>query len=295
MDNLNIIENSKIAALEQLLSVFEQAAISQSDKISHMTGQLRSTIDELEKKEALLEKANTELKNLDKEKDEFISLAAHELKTPLASIKGFAQVLTDDKIFEDREKSKYFLGLINKNTDTLFTLILDIVDASRISLGKLKINLEEVDPYPLFDDIRTNMEPIIRERGVEPAFTIGNGLPKIWGDGARIAQILRNLLTNSIHYMQKGGKISLNIFRAEKFVQFEVGDTGTGIPEENKKYIFSRFYQVDSSLTRKIGGSGLGLSICQGLVELMNGNIWFESEVGKGTAFFFRVPLANAG
>ncbi|MFH2020609.1 MAG: ATP-binding protein [archaeon] len=239
-----------------------------------------------------LEEANQKLKNLDQQKDEFISLSAHELKTPLTSIRGFAQLMNNDAILKNKEKSKHFLSLIDENTQRLYNLIVDLVDSSRISLGKLKLNIEDVDVYKLYNDIKENMSPAIKEKGLTGEFFIEKGLPKIKADSERIMQVIRNLITNSIKFTGKG-TISLKVYKKGKLVQFEVKDTGQGIPKENKKFLFSKFYQVDSSMTRKVGGSGLGLSICKGLVESMGGKIWFTSEEGKGSTFYFTMPIAK--
>ncbi|MFH0876403.1 MAG: ATP-binding protein [archaeon] len=239
-----------------------------------------------------LEEANQKLKNLDQQKDEFISLSAHELKTPLTSIRGFAQLMNNDAILKNKEKSKHFLSLIDENTQRLYNLIVDLVDSSRISLGKFKLNIEDVDAYKLYNDIKENMSPAIKEKGLTGEFSIEKGLPKIKADSERIMQVIRNLITNSIKFTGKG-TISLKVYKKGKLVQFEVKDTGQGIPEANKRFLFSKFYQVDSSMTRKVGGSGLGLSICKGLVESMGGKIWFTSEEGKGSTFYFTMPIAK--
>jgi len=240
-----------------------------------------------------IEEANIKLQALDKQKDEFISLAAHELKTPLTSIRGFAQVLLEKNELGDPE-NKHYLELINKNTDRLYTLVVDIVDSSRINLGKIIFNIEEIDPHKIFDDIKDDMSMTISKKGLTPEFTIEDGLPKINADFERTMQVLHNLMSNSIKFTEQG-IISLNVKKDGEFVKFEVKDTGAGIPDENKASLFSRFYQVDSQLTRKVGGSGLGLSICKGLVEGMGGKIGFESTAGKGSTFHFTLPICYKG
>jgi signal transduction histidine kinase len=134
---------------------------------------------------------------------------------------------------------------------------------------------------------------MISDKGLVPRFTISEHLPKINADYERTLQVLRNLISNSTKFTS-WGTVSLKIALDEKdnnYVCFELKDTGQGIPEENKSMIFSRFYQVDSSMARKIGGSGLGLSICKGLIDSMGGKIWFESEVGQGSTFYFTLPV----
>jgi len=250
---------------------------------------------ELEIKDKKLLSQNVDLKRLDKEKDEFISIAAHELKTPLTSIKGFAQLMQNDKIMGDKEKRKHYLELVNENTVRLYNLILDLVDSSRLSLGKLDLDITEVDASKVFSDIRENMSIVIKEKGIKPVFSMGQNIPKMSADPERLMQIIRNLIVNATHFTPKGGTISLSVMKKGDFVQFEIKDTGEGIPKEKQKHIFSRFYQADASLTRKVKGSGLGLSICQGLVELMGGKIWFKSAEGKGTTFYFTLPIYKEG
>ena len=269
------------------------------NKVDLRTKELRKKVNELIIKEEELQKtnekvneANSKLKEIDKNKDEFISIAAHELKTPLTSIKGFAQLLQKEKIMSDKKQRIHYLHLINTNTIRLYELILDIVDSSRISLGKLNMTIEEIDIYPLFKEIQENMGLMIKQKGITPVFSIQKNLPKLKADPERTLQIIRNLIVNAIHFTEKG-EISLKISKQNNYVQFEVSDTGEGIPKDKQKFIFSKFYQADQSLTRKVKGSGLGLSVSKGLVELMHGKIWFKSVEGKGTTFYFTLPLST--
>jgi signal transduction histidine kinase len=258
---------------------------------SRMLSNLKKKIIEEEHARKLAERANIELKDLDIKKDEFTSVAAHELKTPLASIKGFAQLMQNDVIMHDRKKRAHYLKLIDENTVRLNNLVVDLVDSSRLSLGKLKLELSVVDTHKVFTEIRSNMEMIIKEKGVRPVFRIEKDIPKMRSDKERVLQVLRNLLVNAIHFTEHG-EISLVISRKGRFVQFAVRDTGEGIPKDKQKDIFTKFYQANQSATRKVQGSGLGLSICKGLVELMGGTIWFESVEGKGSTFYFTIPAA---
>ncbi|HYD02977.1 MAG TPA: HAMP domain-containing sensor histidine kinase [Alphaproteobacteria bacterium] len=262
------------------------------DTFNDMSIKLKESYISLQEKEKKLEVANKQLQDLDKQKDEFISLTAHELKTPLTSIRGFTQLLQDEAVLSDAEQRNHYIDLINRNTDRLYNLVLDVVDSSRLSLGKLKLNISNVDPAKLFTDIKENMSIVISSKQLTPEFSIEPNLPLIRCDYERTMQVLRNLISNSTKFTQIGS-ISLKIYRAGDFIRFEVKDTGQGIPKENFNGIFSKFYQVDSSLTRKVGGSGLGLSICKGLIENMGGQIGFDSEVGKGSTFYFTLPVQD--
>lgn len=247
----------------------------------------------LEESNQILEESNTKLKELDKEKDEFISVAAHELKTPLTSIRGFAQLMSDDKVLRDKKKLKHYLSLVDNNTARLYNLILDIVDSSRISLGKLTMNVIKINLKKLFDEIKENLDVIIKENKINSEFKLEKGIPRIYADYERLLQVIKNLMINAVHFTPEGGNISFRIKRSGKFAQFEISDDGIGIPKDKQKNLFKRFYQADSSLTRKVQGSGLGLAVSKGLVETMGGKIWFESEEGKGTTFYFIIPIAK--
>ncbi|MBN2422312.1 sensor histidine kinase [Candidatus Woesearchaeota archaeon] len=279
--------------IEDLASSFNQMTKNLKNsrkKIEDYSRNLEQKVKERTKK---LAEANAKLKELDKEKDEFISVAAHELKTPLTSIKGFAQLMDTDTVMKNRKKLKHYLELVNQNTIRLYNLILDIVDSSRMSLGKLKLECKEVDVNEIFKEVRETLTIVIKEKGITPVFFIDKNMPKIKADPQRLLQVIRNLIVNATHFTHEKGIITFKVYRKGKFVQFEVKDTGEGIPKDKQKNIFSRFYQADASLTRKVKGSGLGLSICKGFVELMKGRIWFESEEKKGTTFYFTVPLAK--
>ena len=250
---------------------------------------INKLIKNLDSANLKLKTANKELKKLDQEKDEFISIAAHELKTPLTSIKGFIELL--DSKGTSKDESKKYIDLLNNNADRLYHLVLDIVDSSRINLGKLRLNRKKLNLYRLLDETRENMKIIIDRNGIRHDFVIDKGLPEIIADNARVEQIIRNLIINSVHFTPKGGLISFRIMRSGKDILFEIEDTGIGIAKDKQEKIFSKFYQANGKVDKKVYGSGLGLSISKGLVEAMGGKIWFKSEEGKGSKFSFTLPI----
>ena len=245
----------------------------------------------LKKRNSELKAAYDELKELDIQKEIFISIIIHELQTPLTSIKGFSQLLYDKGVDEIGVNTPHYLEIINHNAEKLYNIIMDLIDSTKINLGKIKMFSTNVDIYPIFKEIKETMGVKIRDKKITPLFKIEKGIPKIRADQGRTIYILENLLTNALQATEPGGTIELNIFRNGKFVQFEVLDTGIGISEENQKYIFNRFYQVKYPVTKRFNGSGLGLSICKGLLGLMGGAIWFESSLGKGSKFCFTLPI----
>ncbi|MBN2141821.1 HAMP domain-containing histidine kinase [Candidatus Woesearchaeota archaeon] len=265
--------------------------VEAKDKLQEKNQELEEKKNELVDTNAKLEETNQKLFELDKKKDEFISVTSHELKTPLVSIKGFSQILRDKKIKDEKKKSR-FLDLIDQNTNRLYSLILDIVDASRISLGQLRIAIDDVSVQDIMADTKTSMHMLIKEKGLKASFEVEPGLPKVRADKERVLQILRNLITNAVKFTRKGS-IALKAYRQGPQVNFEIRDTGIGIPKDKQQFMFTKYYQVDGSYTKEFGGSGLGLSICKGLLEQMKGKIWFNSEEGKGSTFYFSLPIAD--
>jgi signal transduction histidine kinase len=236
-----------------------------------------------------LNKSLKELKEMNRKKDEFISIAAHELKTPITSIHGFSQLLQKYEEDNDRDKRRKYMSIIDNETKRLNKLVTEILDLSRIDVGSFKLNEEEVEVAKVIEDIRKEMDVQIRAKGLASDYKIGK-IPVIRTDRERLIQVLINLINNSVKYTPKG-KITVEAFAEKKKVHFIIRDTGIGIAKENHSKIFGRFYQVDSSYTRAAGGTGLGLSLSKEYVNAMGGNIWFKSQLGKGSEFHFTIPL----
>ncbi|MFH2020633.1 MAG: ATP-binding protein [archaeon] len=247
--------------------------------------------DLVQTKEQLKDKVR-KLQDVDSKKDEFISVTAHELKTPLTSIKGFTDLLKMDKIANNKELRNKYFDIILQDTERLGTLITDILDLSRIDLGTMKFNLESIDVASVMADMENFYVFQIKNKKLKPLFVCEKNLPKINVDRQRLIQIISNLINNSLKYTEKG-YIKTEAFKKNKFVHFRVSDSGVGIPKEAQPRIFERFFQADSSYTRKVGGSGLGLSICKEFVNAFGGEIWFTSKNGKGTTFEFQLPINN--
>lgn len=258
--------------------------------LTNMMEDLNETNIKLLKAQKELKKSFRELKKLDLEKDRFISIASHELKTPMTAILGFSQLLSIDKIAEDTETRHKYLNIIQSEIKRLNKLITNILDLSRIDLGTMKFTIVNIDLSQFMEEIRSEMEQRAREKNLILEFNLDKNLQNLKTDKEKLKEILINLIDNAIKYTEKG-KIIVNAQKQNNFIKFSVSDTGIGIPKEAYKKLFTRFYQVESPLTRKVGGSGLGLSICKELVEALGGKIWFKSKVGKGTTFYFALPL----
>ncbi len=254
------------------------------------TEELNKSLAEVRDK---LEKNVEELKETDIKKNEFMSIAAHELKTPMTSIHGFSQLLQNEKIAGDTEKRTKYLQIIDKETTRLAKLVTNVLELSRIDLNAMNFDFSEVDVTDVIDTVRTEMDVQIKAKGLESEYIIDKNLPKITTDSERLTQILMNLINNSVKYTQKG-KITVKISREDGSVHFLIKDTGIGIARKNQEKIFTRFYQVDSSYTRSAGGVGLGLSLCKEYIELLGGKIWFISADGQGSEFHFTLPAKGS-
>jgi PAS domain S-box-containing protein len=226
-------------------------------------------------------------------KSTFLSNMSHEIRTPVNAIVGFAQLLADEN-FSD-EKKVEFTNIINDNSRQLLKLVDDVIDFSKIEAGKVTVeaidtNIMSVlqEMYTLFLDQLQKMEKPELELIVNLPSEI---MPNIITDSFRLKQILSNLIGNAIKFTQKG-KVEFGFMKHNKdSLRFYVKDTGVGMTNEQKEKLFSRFTQADETITRQYGGSGLGLSISKGLVKLLNGDIWVDSELGIGSVFNFTIPI----
>lgn len=290
----NIEEHSKLLErkvkkrTKELNKKVEELTRTKSAMLN-MMGDLDETNKQLLEVQKELKKSFGELKKLDKEKDEFISIAAHELKTPMATIHGFSQLLSDEKV-EDTETRNRYLKIMEDETTRLSKMVTEILDLSRIDLGSIKFTIEDVNVIKLLEDVKNEMSQRAEGKGLKFDLKIDSNLPSIKTDKEKLKQILINIIDNAIKYTEKDG-IRVEAFAEDDHVKFSVADTGIGISKEHFPKIFTRFYQVESPLTRKVGGTGLGLSICKELVQKLSGKIWFDSKEGKGSTFYFTLPI----
>lgn len=245
---------------------------------------------ELVRTQEELKESLEELKEMDIKKDQFISIAAHELKTPLTSIHGFSQLLQNRQVANNFTKRNKYLRIMDHETKRLAKLVTDILDLSRIDLGTVKLAFEEINLNQMMDDIRREMDVQIKTKGLKSEYDIEKDLPKIKTEREKLTEIIINLINNAVKYTPKG-EITVKVTKEKGNVHFSIKDTGIGISKENQEKIFERFYQVDSSFTRKAGGTGLGLALCKEFLSILGGKIWLKSEEGKGSEFHFTLPI----
>ncbi|HVN59117.1 MAG TPA: PAS domain S-box protein [Bacteroidales bacterium] len=226
----------------------------------------------------------------DKLKTAFLHNISHEIRTPLNGIVGFTSLLDDPDLSKDQRQS--FVEIIKKSSDHLLAIISDIIEISNIEAGIIKINENELNLNALIEDLYSQFKLDATTKNIQliRSFGIWDEKVIIRSDKTKLVQVLSNLLCNSLKFTESG-LVKFGYRVKENFLEFFVSDTGIGIPEEKLDKIFDRFYQVDYNETRQHDGTGLGLSISKAYVELLGGKIWLDSKVGKGTTFFFTVPL----
>lgn len=242
-----------------------------------------------------MQNMGTKLKNAKKHNEEFISMITHELKTPLTPIVGFCQALSDPTILGTlTPKQQDAVETILKNANRLQSIIGDLLDSHRLDLEKIKFNFTEVNVVELINSVINNYDKELESKKIHVTVRAKPPL-LLTTDRLRVEQVLTNIFVNSIDFVPKDtGKISVRAKLQADSILFTIQDNGTGIPPEEIDNIFKPFSQIDTALTRKHGGAGLGLAICKALVAKLGGKIWVKSELGKGTTFYFTISQKAA-
>jgi PAS domain S-box-containing protein len=228
------------------------------------------------------------LEELDRYKDEFLSVISHELRTPLNFIMGFASILEDDPAIDETRRS--YVTKILSGADRMLMLVNDLLDVARLNAGKVLLEKEPVRYGELVDHVLGTLKPLADEKRL--TLTAALEVPeRVMVDSLRIIQVLTNLVGNAIKFTPAGGAITVKAFQRGGELITEVKDTGCGIDPEHAAVVFERFIQVDMSATRQAGGAGLGLAISKGLVEAHGGSIGVSSQPGAGSTFWYALPL----
>jgi signal transduction histidine kinase len=308
-DRINRERREKIAAQQAAIAAHEEAVehLKKADKLKdRLNTALKEANTELEarvkERTEQLEKAMNAAEAANKAKSEFLANMSHEIRTPMNAILGFSAILLTKT--EKPEQKNYLKG-INESGTALLSLLNDILDLSKIEAGKMEIRSEPLDIRGLLDEIRLLFFQKFEEKGLNFQVIADKNIPaKLFLDESRIRQILTNLIGNALKFTKHG---YVKVFtrcqdEAEETLQtpgwerrvsliFEVEDTGIGIPKDQQGIIFEKFRQQDGQTTRKYGGTGLGLAITKRLIEMMDGTVSLESEIGQGS--IFRILLPN--
>ncbi|MCA9574598.1 MAG: ATP-binding protein [Polyangiales bacterium] len=282
---------------------------------AHLTSEMhvasvRESFRELAEKNDRLTAAYERLKELDRLKSNFLATVSHELRTPLTSIIGYSEMLESGMVGDLNEEQKEFVHTIFEKGDQLLALITTLLDLSKMDQSAIRLDRVPVDAALLLGDVDANITPTARKRSIRIDTRVEADLPHLDGDLVRLRQVLFNLADNAIKFTPDGGHVELSVQRdfiedetsgmgavlmggdAIPALRFDVRDSGIGMAAQELDRIFDAFYQVDGSSTREHGGAGLGLNIAKRITEAHGGKISVSSEVGVGTTFSVRLPLA---
>lgn len=238
----------------------------------------------------------TREKEISQMKNDFVSHVSHELKTPLASINAYAEMLVDGEA-EDTETMKEFCGIIQSQAQRLNRLIEEILNISRIESGLIKVNKEQLSVAVLIKDAASMIESYAREKDIRINTQAPIIFDQVMADRDMISQVIINLLSNAVKYTEEGGNVSIlsEVDEADQIVRVTVTDTGVGIPPEDVGHVFDKFYRVEAN-KKYAKGTGLGLNLVQQIIEKVHeGRVFVTSTVGEGSTFGFELPLAAAG
>ena len=265
----------------------ERIQYSGTDEIGKLVENFNTMSNTIKEKEDEAKKNNIA-------KDEFLAMITHELKTPLVPIQGYADILLSEHLGKLTDKQKERINIIKSSSETLLSIISDLLDAQKLELGQLRMNKTNSG---IKDTIEKSLESIrLEAESNNIEVDISGENISVEHDPERISQVITNLMKNSILAIQPNkGKIEVKIDDNPNDVTISVIDNGTGIPKDKQNDLFNKFYQVDATLTRERGGSGLGLAICKGIVDNHFGKIWVNSEEGHGSTFSFTIPKEGSG
>ena len=255
---------------------------------------------------------NLKLEKLERLKSEFISIVSHELRTPLTAIKNSLDILSSGRCGDLNEAGNKFLAMAQRNVQRLSGIINDLLDLSKIEAGKMDYHFTNMNIHSVIEYVKFALSGVAREKGLNLIAEETANLPEIYADSQRLEQVLTNLVSNAIKFTPEGKNIIIrsHIARAEQlkapdcfkddikklngeYIVVCVEDEGIGIAEKDLLRAFDKFAQIENSLSRKVGGSGLGLPIAKQLLEAHNGTIWCDSELNKGSRFYFAIPVSK--
>jgi signal transduction histidine kinase len=231
-------------------------------------------------------------------KSEFVSVAAHELKTPMTAIKMSAELILAGAVGQVNDTQRQFLATIKNNLDRMTTIVTDLNDITRIETGRLHLDLRPIPFQEVIEEVLRSNQGLLEAKQQSLNLDLAPELPAVLADSDRAAQVLTNLLSNANKYTPEGGSITLRVAPVAEpntapYLRVSVQDTGIGISPEDQSRLFGKFFRSEDRAARDMAsGTGLGLNIVKNLVELQGGRIWVESELRRGSTFHFTLPLA---
>jgi len=268
--------------------------LSQIEIIRKLLGEQEKGAQLLVRRDLELTQANERLRKLDGDKSNFITVVAHQLRTPLSGIKWTISLLLKGDLGSLTKEQENFLSKASESNDRMITLVNDMLGADRIDSGKLRYDFEPVQLLDVVDKAIAELSVPVAARGL--TVTVINrpsSLPPVLADKVKIRSVFSNLLDNAIKYSKAGGKVEVTLRGSGEEVEVCIKDNGIGIPKEEQRNIFERFFRAKNAVKAETDGSGLGLYIAKSIVEKHHGRMRFESEEGKGVIFCFSIPVAK--
>jgi signal transduction histidine kinase len=259
-----------------------------------MSQRLARLYDEQRQASQQLSTLNDELERASRAKSDFLASMSHELRTPLNAVLGFTEMILDDVYGETPPAIREPVGDIRTCGTQLLRLINDVLDLAKIEAGRMDLALGDYAVEDVVNTVKLSLRSLAAEKGLEFVAATQPDIPLAVGDAKRITQCLTNLAGNALKFTAQG-RVEIWVEQQGERLLYRVSDTGIGIPPDQIGHIFEEFRQADPTITREFGGTGLGLSITKRFVELHGGCIWVESKVGKGSTFFFSIPLRVSG
>lgn len=235
----------------------------------------------------------TEMKKIETIKSQFVSMVAHELKTPIAAVQGFLNLLSDPTINVSKENSIDYINRSQTRLKSLLDLVNDLLDISRMEINTKQ---RELESFNIVDSIESTLEFLefeIKKKEIKVIYEAAENLPSIYADKNEIQRLCTNLISNAIKYNLQGGKILITLSLDGNYVQMSIADTGIGIKDDDKNKLFQEFFRVRSKETRGISGTGLGLAIVKRIIDCYHGKISVKSEYSKGSEFIVKLPINN--
>lgn len=278
---LKTISNELSIAIQNTISI---------EEIKDLNDSLKQRIDDATKE---LRSSNRQLQKLDKAKDEFISMASHQLRTPLTSIKGYLDMVLDGDLGKITATQRTVLSEAYISSERMVTLINDFLNVSRLQTGKFMIDKRQVDMAEMVKEQATMLEVMARQHDLKMDLQISPDLPLIMADGDKIRQVVLNMIDNAIYYSKPATTIDIMLAKDGKDIVFSVKDTGIGVPESEKAGLFGKFFRASNARKKRPDGTGVGLFLARKVVLSHGGDIIFWSKEDKGSIFGFRLPIGT--
>ena len=277
-------------SLHDLNATLELKVDERTRDLQDSLEQLRRTGGALEESKRRLEATNQDLVRANQAKANFLSIISHELKTPLSVINGFLSLILDERYENDAQHLREAVQISKRRGEQLSRMIDELIDLSRLDARSMVLRRVPTDLAAILRELAADFQEEFRRRSLRLSLRLPPDLPTLLCDPDKLRQVFTNLIGNALKFSPDGGEIELGAENRGEEILLTCRDTGIGIPEAERERIFEKFYQVDSSATRRFGGAGLGLSIVREIVLLHGGQIWVESAPGHGSTFFISLP-----